>query len=74
MHSTTNKTTIKFPILKLNLNKIPTKIAEAWSELTLDGYELTFSLNNNIRAMSKEQKRLETLHNRYIDYYSDISF
>ena len=73
IHSTTNRTTIKFPILKLNLNKIPTRIAEAWSKLTLDGYELTFSLNDNIRAISKEQKRLETLHNRYIDY-SDISF
>lgn len=68
MHSTTNRTTIKFPILKLNLNKIPTRIAEAWSKLTLDGYKLTFSLNDNIRAISKEQKRLETLHNRYVDY------
>lgn len=73
VHSTTNRTTIKFPILKFNLNKIPTRIAEAWSKLTLDGYELTFSLNDNIRATSKEQKRLETLHNRYVDY-SDISF
>lgn len=73
VHPTTNRTTIKFPVLKLNLNKIPTRIAKAWSELTLDGYELTFSLNDNIRAISKEQKRLETLHNRYVDY-SDISF
>lgn len=73
VHPTTYRTTIKFPVLKLNLNKIPTKIAEAWSKLTLDGYALTFSLNDNIRAISKEQKRLETLHNRYIDY-SDISF
>lgn len=73
IHPTTHRTTIKFPILKLNLNKIPTRIAEAWSKLTLDDYELTFSLNDNIRAISKEQKRLETLHNRYIDY-SGISF
>lgn len=65
--------TTKFLILKLNLTKIPTRIAEAWSKLTLDGYKLTFSLNDNIRAISKEQKRLETLHNRYVDY-SDISF